>query len=788
MNEPKTPNLGLNKIDRSSPSTTNFDLEKYLDQNWEKVDEGIGHIEEKAEETATKVSSIQERLDTEKRRSVTLEPGLQVINAERASAFKLEGLKGRTLVNLLGRDGNFVDATKWNIGFGTRTTTNNIITVTGDGSGVNPQLTNYKHISSLTPKVGDKLFLRVLATHIVGTAKQLQLYLYSTTLNRFTAKNIENPVNGTNYELYGMITVTQAIVDGWDTTFGFKLTAEYATYEASNGSQVHFSKAAMYKVADEDKSLTSDQLNVKYPYVDSVQPVRNPYALRYGANLLPPFYKAVTAGNGQSINSSYSATLNASGNNMGWTYNIPCAANTDYTFALSHNGMIALQDMDINGTIIQNSGYQDTVELHIKTSPNAAYLSVIIGNGSKGIGAYAFSNPILNIGTTAKPFKPREDAMLALQTDLHADPLTGANAEEVFGKDGQYFKMAKWRMLDVTNENLPISGRNRYTGYVVASGYVNNRSETTNERCFMTKYDGKQLTLDKTDDAKNAPDQFNVGNKDRYPGAIWISISNNDGGWGDAYTPTVNEIKAYFMGWTMRNMSASNYNDPTNASQKTWTPIGYSPPANWNSTWAHLRTSVPVNESSPSIKDGTISSYQLVYQLAIPTVEPITSEGQLTLIEGDNQVEVGTGIVLREGTKPALSTQWGTYEINSNASSVVASNPLKYKAKKVMTIYKNGCSEKWERSTDANSYGLERAYRAVSLFDPSADYKVTYLMLDTFPIAAFVGSVPDNEKALLTNLVHDVQQGATSLSVVERSLSEALKALQNKRNVWGSIE
>lgn len=41
MNEPKTPNLGLNKIDRSSPSTTYFDLDKYLDQNWEKVDEGV---------------------------------------------------------------------------------------------------------------------------------------------------------------------------------------------------------------------------------------------------------------------------------------------------------------------------------------------------------------------------------------------------------------------------------------------------------------------------------------------------------------------------------------------------------------------------------------------------------------------------------------------------------------------------------------------------------------------------------------------------------------------------
>lgn len=113
MSEPKTPNLGLNKIDRSSPSTTYFDLDKYLDQNWEKIDGFAEQVEEKVEETATQVSGIQDRLDVEKRKSVTLEPGLQIIGAERASTFKFEGMKGRTLVNLLGRDGGFESMNGW---------------------------------------------------------------------------------------------------------------------------------------------------------------------------------------------------------------------------------------------------------------------------------------------------------------------------------------------------------------------------------------------------------------------------------------------------------------------------------------------------------------------------------------------------------------------------------------------------------------------------------------------------------------------------------------------------
>ena len=58
------------------------------------------------------------------------------------------------------------------------------------------------------------------------------------------------------------------------------------------------------------------------------------------------------------------------------------------------------------------------------------------------------TNPMLTLGSSeAKPFKPRGDAMLAFQTDLYADPLTGANADEVFEKDGQYFKLVKWKKI-----------------------------------------------------------------------------------------------------------------------------------------------------------------------------------------------------------------------------------------------------------------------------------------------------------------------------------------------------
>lgn len=99
MTNPVTPNIGLNKIDRTSPSTTYFDLEKYIDQNADAVDQFAG-------ETNESINALEKRLDTEERREVVLQPGLQIVNAERSAPFKLSGIKGRTLVNLLGRDGD----------------------------------------------------------------------------------------------------------------------------------------------------------------------------------------------------------------------------------------------------------------------------------------------------------------------------------------------------------------------------------------------------------------------------------------------------------------------------------------------------------------------------------------------------------------------------------------------------------------------------------------------------------------------------------------------------------
>ncbi|MBE0344231.1 hypothetical protein E4V51_30945, partial [Paenibacillus sp. 28ISP30-2] len=85
------------------------------------------------------------------------------------------------------------------------------------------------------------------------------------------------------------------------------------------------------------------------------------------------------------------------------------------------------------------------------------------------------------------------------------------------------------------------------------------------------------------------------------------------------------------------------------AAGKAWCPLD----SIYNSNGAAASfyvTSLPTTgiTSMTYTRYGIWMPYQLVYQLAMPTVEPIVSEGQLSFVEGDNQVEVGTGIVVSE--------------------------------------------------------------------------------------------------------------------------------------------
>lgn len=683
------------------------------------------------------INQLEERLDTEQRQDVVLNAGMQILNAQRSAAFSLNGIKGRTLVNLLGKDGNFEDLSKWTTTIGTNISSDH------------RYIAGSKGVIATNSTMGNAAeFYKKIE---VDTSKYYLLagYALSNLDIAFTAGSVVANESGGGSSI--------RFNPGSDTSFTrktikFKPTVKdfYITFyvygKAGVITAAVFDAVCLYELSASEyaalDNMTTEQINTKYPYVDSVQPVRNAYAIRYGENLLPPFYEYVTSTSGSTLNikTMYEADLITTATTQPWNAFIPVLGGGTYTLSYeSSNPAIAyinLQWLDEYGVPL---GYTPKNENGQTVQAPASAVRAKILVTATAAGTFNFKNPMLTLGSTPKPFKPREDAMLALQTDLNADPLTGANADEVFEKDGQYFKLAKWKRVAL-DETISGLGASSFTGFKVVAMDISGGLPSTD---LITKYDGKVLS--KKTNAFTTGDMAALESDSR----LRISISNTDSGWGDNYSPTADEIKAYFMGWVMRQ--DGTVDQPYTSGVKFWR--------------TKLDNSNPTN-ILPTTQAPNWTPYQLVYQLATPTVEPIVSEGMLTFNEGDNQIEVGTGMVVRESVKPyGTATTGGTKVINYKYADV--DTWLKYPLKEFVGVYRNGALDPaWDVKAAGNAgQGLYFAQCFPEKYDDYAAYSVTYKMLDKSPIAPFTGSYGFNESALLLDLldtVKNIMSGAIS--------------------------
>ncbi|MCT1401487.1 hypothetical protein M4D81_20935 [Paenibacillus sp. p3-SID867] len=780
MTNPVTPNIGLNKIDRTSPSTTYFDLEKYIDQNADAVDRFAG-------ESSEAIHALEKRLDTEERREVVLQPGLQIVNAERSAPFKLSGIKGRTLVNLLGRDGSCdslngispyqvtlaLDNSQYSQGTALKVT---VAQGFSSGAAFIPNVkfyANKKYVLIVDARIENAEYARIhlsgvgaIGNNVTSTTFKPSVAFYSPTAD--TTSNADLALKGSG---------SSAII-------------------------AYFDAARIYEVSAEEyadlASMTPEQVADKYPYVDSVQPVRNPYAIRYGENLTPSLFEG-TVGSSTNIMSAYSALIKATGSTVvQYSSNLVSAIpNTIYTLKakISRNGVERYDGvyvdvmgydengrsvLDIAGTAINGSGI-GTDTFSTPANIRTMQVRIVIPENAE-IGDYVVEDIMLNIGSTPKPFKPREDAMLVLQTDLYADPLTGVNADEVFEKDGQYFKLAKWKKV-VFDGNISYVHYTSYAGAKSITSYIAPLDRNIGVLPYLIKYDGKSLIAGGPTLPGNF-DQFSTINwTTTGSAALGLSIPNTDSGWGDNYTPTPDEIKAYFMGWRMFPYE-----------QGDTVPI---PPYNGTGTkaWVQLDPT-----SSTGVQSGawtttlpttrTINTawqpYQLIYQLVTPTIEPIISEGMFTFNEGDNLIEVGTGFVTRERANPSVYAD-GYVRINDSSGTGQTLSFLSNKVARIAAIFMNGKrDDRWILRTSPNSSlvnGMGYAYTTVSNYDPSAAYSVNYLMLDKSSIVPFTGTYAANEKAMLQELTDAVQQNATAISVSLEAANKAFQSGVNAKNV-----
>ncbi|MBP1312349.1 hypothetical protein JOD82_005494 [Paenibacillus sp. 1182] len=717
-----TPNLSLYMKDPVADGNDFFDVETMMNDNWEKIDGFAGGMDE-----------VKERLNTISRQGVTLQPGVQIINTSKSALFQLSGLTGRMMVNLLGRMGSCESVGLWS--------SNTTIAV--DTANKTSGASSFKLTLGSVPATASASFLTTPGKKYIAVGD---------VKNGNTSKvaiSINGIAGAAGNEVTSASAFAPSVVRFAATDFFHIVTI---TGTGASGNTFNMDSVRVYEVSDADyaaaASYTPAQAAAKWPYVDSVMPVRNPYVIRYGENLLPSFYEWVLHANAVVLGPN-KLQLKATTGNQASSVALPCVPGMSYKISgtIPLGTYVRVSFYDANGTFIS-----DLFNTSI-TTPNNCYrmgIELQNNNAEGATGTFVFENIMLNIGSTAKPFKPREDSMLALQTDLYADPVTGANADTVFERDGQYFKSKSWNGLTLDG-NQAWAYKDTKAGNKQVTLPLPN-PKTDSER--VVKYDGKLIA--------HAYPWTDADQSFLAADGLYLSIPVADSGWADGYQPDQNDIKAYFYGYKAYDANTITPAQAQAATTATWNGTG-------TKYWVQRVGAPNFTQSAPQQAYAGYTPYQLVYQLATPTVEPIVSEGQLAFNEGDNQVEVGTGIVLRESVGPKLHTN-GFYYINANAVS--GSNTVNTPSR-IINIFANNKNDtsSWANYTNSSSNGITSELNP-SKFNAAASYSVTYLMATPSPVVPFTGSYAANEKTLLADLVDGMQQTTSRVSVLENKKAD----------------
>ncbi|NMF01486.1 hypothetical protein [Aneurinibacillus aneurinilyticus] len=695
----------------------------------------------------------------------TLKPGIQTITADSTTPFNVSSIKGRTLINLLGRDGNCEDVSKWTV-FSASTALDNVNKVQGD-NGIKVTISNnYGTIQNIAPptiKNSDSAY-----------------YVFLAEVKRLNCSKIDIAISD-NY-LGEQSTSTTNFSTLWTKVTGSFLSGKtlQVRFFGTNGQSGYVDAIRLYEITAAEyaalDSMTPEQITAKYPYVDDVKPVRNPYAIRYGKNLLPPFTEWNLPYHSEVID-TYTVKVKLDGNTTGdphifvnvipgQTYTLSVASitktNTNDKPRISYNFVNA------DGTLRAPEYGVDNKPIQITVPNDVAKVKFYLNNNGL-ISTNIFEKPMLNIGDTALPFEPQNNDYVFYDVSLHSN-VDGTVRDELFYRDGQPRKLEKFRDVVLDGSfisKLTLISVASPSGYKSirwnANGLINAASKTGLNMC--TKYDG---TILKPWQSNEVPDEIWVNDSST---EFYLTVPNKDSGWGENYAPSEDEIKAYFNGWKIyTDGQAPETGSYTGTGTRRWCKI----------TKVGIAQTGDTTYILPTASYEGYTPYRLIYQLAQPVEVPVTSEGKITLHEGTNVLEVGTGVVIREATKPFYIANEKLYVISNTTD---AKSKLKYMSDRIFSVYKNEIRDLTVKRTQAGTpNGKEQATIDEVNYDPNAAYSVTYLVLDryafTAPLINLQGEYAKTVAGVLALEAKNAADVETRVSVVENFMG----SLANKIN------
>ncbi|MCY9593717.1 hypothetical protein PC41400_21565 [Paenibacillus chitinolyticus] len=689
------------------------------------------------------LDNIQKDLATSTSKSITLNKPVQVVTADRTSRLKLDRFKGRTLVNLVGRDGNCEDASRW-IDYQT------------------------SHALDTTNYVSGKSSLKVILSSGFTTGSAItanpvsfvasKYYLLAGWLKNGNANYMNLSVSG-----QGAATATNTATSTSAFTFAYKAFTGVST--TSTGINVSVNGAAgQYGYADEVRvyelskaeydaisGMTTEDIDAKYPYVDAVQHTTNPYVIRLGENLVPASDSwIVPVPTRSSITGPYSTTMqyNAS-ENVYVEFFVPVVPGQQYTATVTAepaNASPYYYYTDAN-KIRLTAMLRGTSVAPAKAALIEFVMKPVDVNLDPVSGNVIYSNPVIALGDVSKPFKPREDDYLFFPDLKLAANMDGSVSDEITQRDGKYWKRSCFTEKAIDPKDFGTVNVFNLSGFkeVDIGGFKDTGIRPLN--AFGVRYDGTLLKY--SPGASTGANYFDFNET----ATLYITIPNADSGWGDSYTPTADEVKAYFLGYKMYLAGGPGNVDYNGTGTKAWA----------------YRTSAGYQEAGitlPTTQAPNYTPYRIAFQLAQPAETEIIPEGSITLHEGLNHIETGVGLFVREHMTSASSGNYYTSNDLGNSSTL-----FKNRVRKVWSIYRNRRQDKQWSFNNLSSYGLEKPVIEAQKFDPTAVYEVTYLALDPIsaPLSSITASTDTNLKKVVDTLAQTQADVETRLSMLERS-------------------
>lgn len=585
-----------------------------------------------------------------------------------------------------------------------------------------------------------------------------------------TVTKLTSVVDGSHYIDFNGFAHFLSYANASDGTTASTINTDYVELEIefAAGVVLHQPRVPLYEVSQNDYNhilvdWLDDEVAKRYPPVEGVQHVQNPYVMAEGDNLIPPFSEWTFINPSVKINGPYDLEINTTASDQYSYVNIPLLPNTTYRYKGEILEGISERDMpfriylyDKNEKLLNTTPYY----YNFTTPANVSYANVRITNaGLTGV-KVALRNPMLTLGTADKPFVPRNPSYLFAETKLGN---IGSTYDRFYEQDGKYYvrkAIEKDVLLDGTRKWLHSNNFSGFKVFMIVP--LSPGTPLINNQGYLTKYNGIECI--------NRQTFINASNYNR--GDLWqlgdnggvnfyVSVSNADTGFADTYTPTTDEIKAYFNGWKVKTAD-------TNGKPTAWISL-------FDGSDAPTQTLTYV---STTRADG-FTPYRLSYQLATPQVLEAKVEGSIS-VNGLTQVELGSGVVIREKANYVFDTNDNMYKLNLIYS---AGSATRYKVDRFLSLYKNNIDQKANFRTDPR-FSNGKQYHVINAndYDPTAEYYVTYIIYDrnqfTANILNAIATYANNIRTALDDTVKKVEDNTTAITVNTNILYDVLKRLK----------